>query len=87
MAFRRWRPHNVVMVEVIHLKSGEQPPTDAKFLLIQWKPGEGSHTEAHSLGVTQRVPEHLWDFMVGDAVGAAERMGFSKVYIQGKPDA
>lgn len=75
------------MIEVIYLKPGDQPPADEKVLLIQWKPGEGMSTNMHSLGTTQMVPDHLWSYWLSEGPLMAERMGLTKVYFAGRPDA
>jgi hypothetical protein len=74
------------MAKIVHLKAGEKPPAGRRFLLVQWKPGEGAVTENQSEGLTQKVPQHLWDSSVSDMTARADGMGFDTIYIQGKPE-
>ena len=75
------------MVEVIHLEDDEHPPANERWLLIQWKPGEGSVTNHFEGQTTQLVPEHLWGYWINEAPALARRTGLARVYFKGRPDA
>lgn len=73
------------MAEVIHLKPGETPPADEKYILFECIPSGEMTSERTIYGSLQRVPDGRFDAEVAKAPEMADFLGYPKVYVRGRP--